>query len=125
MTFVLMSCKYIISHVPPRDISHVLSRIYHCVNSSHHPISQRLAILFSRFRNQSWPCIRTVILLLKLLNIAPLCFPKLFSSFIRRAYCTAGNTTKDLSSDYCFLEELCHIHSDGETEFQSSSLAVI
>lgn len=103
MTFVLISCEFIISHVPPRDISHVLTRIYHCVNSSHHPVSQRLAMLFSRLRGQSLYQGSHIV---KLLNIASLCFPKLFSSFIWRACCTAGNTTIDLPSDYCLLEKL-------------------
>lgn len=83
MTSVLMSHEFIISHVPSRNIPRVLSRVYFCVNSlSHHPVSQRSAVIVFQAWEQELALYQNSHIV-KSLNIAPLCFPKLFSSFIR------------------------------------------
>lgn len=106
MKSVLMVPEFIISHVPSRNIRHMLSRIHCCVNSvSHHPISQRSAILFFRlwsrdvFVSEQSHC--------EVAEHSSSVFPKIIQFPHQKSVrCTAGNTTKYLPSDYHLLEVL-------------------
>lgn len=72
-----MSPEFVINHLPSSNIRCVLSRIYFCVTSvSHHPGSQRSAVLFSRLGEPLLALYQNSHIV-KLLSIAPWCFPKI------------------------------------------------